>query len=90
MLKRSFKDSPKLILSSCVLDSTSTTMFSSSGNSFTQRQLMVFTTRPIVPQITATILHPAAPPPNASTPLVTANPITIFVATANIKRMEPS
>ena len=51
---------------------------------------MVFTTRPIVPQIIATILHPAAPPPNASTPLVTANPITIFVATANIKRMEPS
>ena len=41
-------------------------------------------------QIIATALHPAAPPPNASTPPVTANPITMFVTTANIKRMEPS
>ena len=63
---------------------------SSGSTSFTARQLIVLTTRPINAQIIATALHPAAPPPNASTPPVTANPITMFVTTANIKRMEPS
>ena len=51
---------------------------------------MVFTTSAIIANTIATILHPFAPPPKALTAEVTANPNTIFVTTANMKRNEPS
>ena len=82
--------STKLNLSSFCPASSCISVFSSSGTSFTARQLIVFTTRPITAQIKATTLHPFAPPPKCATAPVTANPITILVTTANIKRIDPN
>lgn len=90
LLISNFKDSTKPILSFFGFCVSSTAALPSSGNSLTHRQLIVLTPSQITPHITATIRHPAAPPPKASTAPVTANPITIFVATANMKRIDPS